>query len=109
MRAATIFTVILMTTLSTHASPWNNPIDPVAIATESVAAGQRPILRVVHEEGPGGWQFYDGGPLQGKPVVLPKAEVLKRDASLAAVTDLPVGWEATRSSPSGKWLRRKVK
>ena len=98
-----------MVSSSVQASLWDNPLDPVAIATEAVASGGRPVVRVLHDEGPGGWQFYDAGPLRGKPVALPKPDILKRDPSLKAVTDLPVGWEATRSSQSAAWVRRKAK
>jgi hypothetical protein len=91
-----------------NASAWDDPLDPVGITTEAVAKQRKPVLRVLHEAGHGGWQFYDDvEPLSG-PVVLPKLELLKLDPSLAAVKDLPVGWEATRQSPTSRWVRKKV-
>jgi hypothetical protein len=91
------------------ASSWDDHLDPVGVTTPAIANGQRPVLRVLHEEGPGGWQFYDGGNLVGvSPVVLPKTEFLRLDPSLRTIKDLPVGWEATRKSKSDPWVRRQV-
>lgn len=83
---------------------WNDPRDPVVTATDAVASGRRPILRVLREEGPGGWQLYDDGPLVGKPVVLRKDAALKLDPSLSVIADLPVRWEATRRDASSPWV-----
>ncbi len=99
---------VLATIATSLNAAWDNALDPIVIATEAVATRQKPIARVLHESGPGGWQLYDAGPLRGKPVVLPKAEALKLDPSLKGVVDLPAGWEATRKSPSDVWVRRKV-
>ena len=89
----------------TNAKPWDDPLDPVGITSEAVAKKRQPILRVVHDAGHGGWQFYDDvEPLRG-PVVLPKSEILKIDASLSVIKDLPVGWEATRASSKSPWVR----
>ena len=90
------------------ASGWDDPLHPVGITTEAVVSKRKPVLRVVHEEGHGGWQFYDDAePLKG-PLVLAKSELLKLDSSLAAIKDLPVGWEAIRKGPKSPWTRRKI-
>lgn len=94
--------------ITAQASQWGDPLDPIVIATQAVVSRQKPVLRVLHEEGPGGWQLYDGGRLTGKPVVLPKTEALTLDPSLRGVIDLPVGWEATRKFQSDTWARRKA-
>ena len=87
---------------------WSDPLDPAAITTAAVASKAKPVLLVIHEEGSGGWQFMDGGDVTGaKPQVIPKDELLKLDPTLKEVTDLPVGWEARRSSASSPWIRRK--
>jgi hypothetical protein len=50
----------------------------------------------------------DDGDISGtKPQVIPKEELLKLDPTLKEVTDLPVDWEARRSSSSSPWVRRK--
>lgn len=90
------------------ASVWDDPLDPIGITSEAVAKRRQPVLRVVHEKGHGGWQFYDDiEPLKG-PVVLSKPEILKLDPSLSAVTDLPVGWEAIRKDARSPWVRSKT-
>ena len=87
---------------------WDDPLDPVGTTTEAVSSGRQPVLRVLHEDGPGGWQFYDDAePLQG-PVILTKEQLLIIDPSLANVRDLPLGWEATRESSAATWVRAKV-
>jgi hypothetical protein len=86
---------------------WNDPLDPVAITTDEVAARQKPVLLVIHEEGHGGWQFMDGEDVTGKaPHVIPKDELLTIDPSLREVTDLQVGWEAERATSTAPWVRR---
>lgn len=107
MRLSFVAILVLLMSNSAQAA-WDNALDPVVIATEAVAGRQRPIVRVVHEEGPGGWQLYDAGPLKGKPVVLPKTEAIKLDPTLKGVVDLPVGWEAIRKSPGEPWTRRRM-
>lgn len=87
---------------------WASPLDPAAITTPAIAERRQPVLRVVHDEGHGGWQFYDDiEPLTG-PVVLPKAVFLDLDPSLTEITDLPVGWEAVRETQDGPWSRSEI-
>ncbi len=78
------------------------------ITTDGVAAGRLPVLRVVHRPGKGGWQFYDDRDPVVKPVAVPKTEILLRDPSLGAVTDLPGGWEAERDSIGAQWVRQRA-
>jgi hypothetical protein len=87
---------------------WSDTLDRVAITTTSVASKAKPVLLVIHEDGHGGWQFMDGGDVTGmKPHVIAKDELLKLDPTLKEVTDLPVDWEARRSTASSPWMRRK--
>lgn len=89
-------------------SDWSSTLDPAVITTEAVAQRRQPVTRIVHEDGHGGWQFYDDiEPLRG-PVVLSKSDMLALDPSIASVTDLPVGWEATREAVSEPWVRAKL-
>lgn len=92
--------------MSAGPSDWNDPLDPIVVTVEEVASGQSAVVRVVHEEGHGGWQFYDSIPAAGRqPVIVPKAEIIAHDGSLHAVTDLPVGWQAKRLAPGMPWER----
>lgn len=103
-----LFLLLGLSTMKATAAGWDDPLDPVAIASQAVADKRQPVLRVVHEDGPGGWQFYDDTvPLEG-PVALPKEDILSIDPSLAEIKDLPVGWEAIRAAPSGKWARTRI-
>lgn len=90
------------------ASEWKDPLDPVVITTEAIASGRLPVLRVVHDVGPGGWQFYDDVEELSSPVVLEKAKLLKLDPSLRAVIDLPERWQAERASPEHSWSRSRI-
>ena len=108
MRIVLASLLLAMQLIPARATSWGDPLDPIVIATEAVASKQKPVLRVLHENGPGGWQLYDSGPLRGKPVVLPKAIALELDPSLKGLVNLPVGWEATRKGPSDVWSRRKA-
>ena len=92
----------------TYTSEWGDPLDPVAITTDAVASSRLPTLLVVHESGPGGWQFYDNVEDPGEPIVLLKEDLLALDQSLAGVTDLPVAWEAIREDISSPWIRSKI-
>lgn len=108
MKYVFVLTLSLGTTNMVNAALWDDPLDPIGITTEAVAKKRKPILRVVHDTGHGGWQFYDDAePLKG-PVVLPKVELLKLDASLSVIKDLPVGWEATRKNAKSPWVRSKI-
>ena len=88
---------------------WDDSLDPAAITVDEVLSGKRDVLLVMHDEGHGGWQFYDGRDVTGrKPVVLPKAEFLLLDPTLGEVTDLPVGWLARRSARGRPWSREPI-
>jgi len=65
-------------------------------------------MRVVHDDGPDGWQFYDDVEPLSKPVVMEKTEMLKRDPSLRAIVDLEVGWEAERKTSQSEWTRHRI-
>ena len=55
---------------------WSNVLDPAVITTKAVAAGRQPVLRVVHEEGHGGWQVYDDVEPLTAPVIMIAQQVL---------------------------------
>ena len=83
---------------------WDDPRFPLVIATQAVAEGRKPILRIVHEGGHGGWQFYDDAEPLTEPVVLPKAAILELEPTVARIKDrLPIGWQAIRKSRDADW------
>jgi hypothetical protein len=85
---------------------WHHPLNIAVITVAEVLSGQRDVLLVRHDDGPGGWQFYDGEDVSGrKPAVVTREDILKLDPSLAEVTDLPVGWLAWRNAKRQPWTR----
>ncbi|MHB1426737.1 MAG: hypothetical protein ACYC3I_26570 [Gemmataceae bacterium] len=92
-----------------HAA-WDNPVDIAALALLEVASGQKPVIVVVHDlglvNGLGGWLFLDGEDIAGrKPTGIAKVDLLKMEPTLAEVTDLPIGWQASREAPGKPWTR----
>lgn len=91
------------------AMDWNDPRNNAVITLHEVLVGARPVLLVIHEDGDGGWQFYDGFSVEGRsPAVAPKEEILLVDRTLREVLDLPVGWLARREAKDGPWKREKL-
>lgn len=85
---------------------WDDPLQPIGVATEAIASGRLPILRVVRDSV--GWQFYDDREAPGQPVVLTKSALLQLDPELSSLKDLEMGWEAERRSPKQAWQRRRL-
>jgi len=85
--------------------PWDQAPNVAAITVRSVLEGA-PVLHVSHDADDEGWQFLDGRPAdiaEGRLIAM--HEVLRIDASLREIADLPVGWTAWRRSRSDPWLR----
>ncbi len=94
-----------------HAA-WDSPIDIAALTLPEVAAGQKPALLVIHDlgigDGLGGWLFLDGLDMAERKLTgIAKVDLLKMDPTLAEITDLPVGWQASRESLGRPWKREK--
>src|SRR5262245_8035360 len=86
--------------------PWDDPSDIAVVTTQEILDGRLPILLVIRDPGPGGWQFLDGEPLEGRdPVAIAKPDLLQLDPRLVEVTNLPVGWFAEREQPGAPWRR----
>ena len=85
---------------------WDSPLRPAVVTVQEVLDGERPVLEVVHDAGPGGWQFLDGEDLSYRDAVaVEKSQILKTDQSLESIIDLPVGWVAKRESKDAEWVR----
>lgn len=108
MKYILALTLLLGATDMAYAATWDDPLNPIGITTEAVAQKRKPILRVAHDDGHGGWQFYDDAESLKGPVVLPKEDLLKLDSSLSAIKDLPVGWEAVRKDTKSPWVKGKA-
>lgn len=68
------------------------------------------IAYVSHDDDDGSWQFHncETGPVDdGDIMIVSLQNVVRRDESILALTDLPEGWCAWRSSKSSPWQRAK--
>jgi hypothetical protein len=81
----------------------------LAITQLSVIVERRPILTVVRDSVDGKWFFFtDENPGVDPEVTLTLQDIIKIDASVAQLQDLPVGWKATRTQATQPWTRRKL-
>lgn len=88
---------------------WEHPFNVVVITQDEILSGKSDVLLVMHDEGHGGWQFYDGDDVTDrKPVAIEPDQILQIDRSLAEVTDLPVGWLAKRENKQQPWVRERL-
>ena len=86
--------------------PFADPPHVATITTSKVIEEGHPILLVTHDADAGMWQFLCGttnNPKDGRVVGL--SCMLERDASIAELADLPLGWRAWRKSPETAWER----
>ncbi len=87
---------------------FDDPPETACFTTTFVLEGS-PILRVYHDYD-GDWQFHGSKDHPatasvGKLVCLD--EIIKLDATLMQLHDLPYGWQAERKSKSKRWQRIK--
>ena len=86
--------------------PFQSPKNLAVITTKSIVHGGKLILLVSHDEADGGWQFLDGTePTQEDATVVSLQSIVQRDPSVATLSDLPLGWQAWRASPTSSWKR----
>ena len=83
-----------------------------AYVCRHVFENTRAVLLVAHEEGD--WVFACGGADHAEDEgatdwrVVGVGHLTARDASLHAVSDLPLGWEAERERADAAWTRRPI-
>lgn len=71
--------------------------------------GSHSILLVTHDAEDGAWQFLCGDANEaadGRVVGL--GSIVKLDASVAEIAELPLGWRAWRSAPEEPWRKAKT-
>jgi len=94
---------------TSDAWPFADPPNVATFTVNTIVKQGRPVLLVVHDEEDGGWQFLDGGPFtMADALLVSLASMVKRDATLAELADLPLGWQATRDSATAPWKREKA-
>ena len=112
MRATVVFLVGVTLgcshTQMSQPSPWPFADKPnVAVfTTKSVASGKDSILFVSHDADDGSWQFLGSDELtEGTASVVGLSSVVRLDASIAELADLPLGWIAHRETRRDPWTR----
>jgi hypothetical protein len=90
----------------TDAWPFADPRNVAVFTVRDIMDMRRSILLVHHDAEDGGWQFLTGEPLEMKDAMLVGlAEVVRLDPTVAALADLPLGWQATRARVGDDWHR----
>lgn len=86
--------------------PFQDDPDTAALTVPEILDRSRAVLYVVHDVD-GTWQFLTGDEVESDAgTVVSLADIVARDASLTPLSDLPYGWEASRSEESAGWDRR---
>jgi hypothetical protein len=86
--------------------PFEAPPNVAVITSRAIVAGEEWIAFVSHDEGDGGWQFHGPEPIGvDEAVVVALRSILAKDGSIAALADLPEGWQAWRDGPDAAWQR----
>lgn len=76
------------------------------VTSRSIMHEGWPVLLVSRYPDDEGWAFLDGGPFDFAEALLVQVEsVLRLDATLAEILDLPEGWSAQRGHVGGNWER----
>ena len=84
----------------------NLPSNLAVITLRQILQHDVPVLYVSHDVDDGCWQFLDGqNPDLADAMVVGLATMFSHDPSLAELADLPIGWTASRQTPSSKWRR----
>ena len=86
--------------------PFEDLPDVATITTRPVMDGSSWIMLVSHDEDDGGWQIIGPeGADEKLAMIVGLRRILERDASIAEVADLPLGWRAWRTGPNRPWQR----
>lgn len=80
------------------------PSEAAALSQRGVVFLGRPIL-IALRDAEGDWSFLHAEEGRETAHVLSVGELLRRDASLAELADLPLGWRAERTAPGEPWKR----
>lgn len=72
--------------------------------TVQVMNREMPILYVSHDEDDGAWQFHDGNDVNiNNAKVVTLGEIISIDISINQLSELPLGWIATRDTINDLW------
>ena len=90
---------------------FDDPPDVAVVTTRRIVHDGAWVAHVSHDADDGGWQFHDSAPVAPSAedaMVVALGSMVRRDATLHELADLPQGWRAWRACPSAPWQRGKV-
>ena len=86
--------------------PFQDPPNFAVISLRSIVFDGSPILHVTHDLDDCSWQFLGLADAHERDAcVVGLGEMWARDASVAELSDLPLGWHAWRETASSPWQR----
>jgi hypothetical protein len=90
----------------TNTWPFSDPPNLATVTVKQIIDGTQPILFVSHDREDGGWQFLTGTAISmADALLVALKEIVKRDATVLLLADLPLGWHAWREAPGTEWVR----
>jgi hypothetical protein len=100
--------------MTQHLIPLRNPEDwrffdsqnTAVFTTTHVLRLGEPILFVSHDND-GSWQFHYGGSKSvGDAMIVALEAIVQHDPSVSELSNLPLGWRASRIAPNTPWHRK---
>ena len=86
--------------------PFSDPPNTTSYVSKTVFDGAESVVYVSHDADDGAWQFLGDSMAEGGgPVIVCLSFPLSRDATLADVANLPLGWCAEREIVGEPWVR----
>lgn len=86
--------------------PFEDPQNVAVFTLKRILHEGQPILYVSHDEDDGAWQFLDGEDLKEEDAALVSlVHITNLDSSIYELADLPLGWQAWRTSKSQPWQK----
>jgi hypothetical protein len=94
--------------MNTYHWPFDQPKNRATITTRPVMSGAEPITYVSHDEDDHGSQFIGpSGASMKEAMLVALSNVVKLDATVLEIADLPPGWIAEREYVGAPWTRSK--
>lgn len=89
--------------------PFNDPPNVAVFTNKRIVEKTDWIRRVTHDEDDGAWQFHpQNGTSEEEASVVSLRTIVDIDPSILSLSDLPLGWCASRETQSGAWNRKKI-
>jgi hypothetical protein len=87
---------------------FNDPPNVAVFTNRNIVAKKDWIQHVSHDEDDGAWQFHPfAGTMEDEASVVSLKTILEIDPSISSLSDLPLGWCASRRAMNAEWKREK--